>query len=66
MVVATRLSVHAARFAKAIKADWPWLLVALVIAQSVAAFVYGWQNPELTQMQVMQAAGAWSIPLRWL
>ena len=47
--------------------DWPWLLITVFLSvQAVAAFLYGWTNPELTEMQVLQAIGKWSIPARWM
>lgn len=42
------------------------ILVAFLALQSVAAFVYGLTHPELSQMQVLLAAGEWSIPARWM
>lgn len=43
------------------------LLAAVFLSvQAVAAFVYNVQHPELTQMQVLMAAGEWAIPFRWV
>ena len=41
------------------------LFSALVGINVIAAAIYGYSNPELTQVQVVLAWAEWLIPLRW-
>jgi hypothetical protein len=38
---------------------FPGLAVAACVSLGAGAFVFGWRNPELTEMQVLQRAGEW-------
>ena len=41
------------------------LVILFMLLNAFAAFVYNWNHPDMTTMQVMQLVSEWSIPLRW-